>query len=203
MTSFEKRSAGWVVNADAIEAGTQSTEARLSALKEGVDTISVKKLWDDRAASSRKAFWGSVGILAIFLVIFPLVGFFKLDEILEMLRHIGDAATTGLPPDANATQLTVATISRLVVITVPLALYFWIIKLLVRFNLHSLALMEDARQRHTMMDTYFHLIGERAATIEDRALILNALFRPTPGQGSDAVEPPFTDIVSKAMPKIS
>lgn len=188
---------------DVIEASTRKHDelsSRIDALSEGVATLSVKTLWDQRARNSSLAFWLSASVLLLLLIVIPSIAMYNLDEVLQILRHIGEAATVGLPSDASPTALTVATISRLVVITVPLAMYFWVIKLVVRFNQHSLALMEDARQRHTMLDTYFHLIDKQAASTEDRALVLAALFRPTPGQGSDAVEPPtFIDLVQKGM----
>jgi hypothetical protein len=81
-----------------------------------------------------------------------------------------------------------------------LALYFWLIKLVVRFNMRSMLLMDDARQRATMLETYYRMIEKGAATNEDRALVLQALMRPAPGHGPDSVEPPnFTDVIEKAM----
>ncbi|MER9757562.1 DUF6161 domain-containing protein [Mesorhizobium sp. M0166] len=98
--------------------------------------------------------------------------------------------------------MTVATVSRLVVVTIPLALYFWLIRLVVRFNMRSMLLMDDARQRATIIETYYKMIEQQAATKEDRALILQALCRPPPGHGSDSIEPPnFTEVIDKAIGK--
>lgn len=169
-----------------------------SVITEKVLGAETKKLWQDRDKENWAAFIVSACILAIFLIVLPIVSFYNLDFILATLKHIGDAATEGIPKDATATQLTVATISRLVVITFPLVLYVWIIRLIVRFNSRSLLLHDDARQRQTMMDTYFMLIERQAATPEERGLILNALFRPAPGYGADNVDPPnFTDLIGK------
>ncbi len=69
-----------------------------------------------RPAALRSGFRAAV--LAILLVVIPGSAMAKLDSVLAVLRHIGEAATVGLPSDASPTALTVATISRLVVITV-------------------------------------------------------------------------------------
>lgn len=189
-----------------IEAALEKTDNNIksfgTAVREELKIDNTKRLWQRRAWFSTISFWVSAGMIALALAYPPFLAYSHLDKVIETLRHIGDAATQGLPPDATAAQLTAATISRLVVITIPLALYLWGVKLLVRFNARSLMLMDDARQRGTMMDTYFHLIERDAATKEDRALILNALFRPAPGHGSDNVEPPnFTELLDKAMGK--
>ncbi|WLR92926.1 DUF6161 domain-containing protein [Shinella zoogloeoides] len=202
MASLDERAKGWEDRADAVEKQAKETEALAAKIDENLGTLSVKRLWDARAKTSNRAFWISAGLIAIFLLVLPGLALFNLDTVLSALKHIGDVATADLPANASTVQQTVSAVSRLVIITVPLALYFWIVRLLVRFNLHSLALMEDARQRHTMMDTYFHLIGRQAAVREDRALILNALFRPTPGHNSDSVDPPnFTELLDKAIGK--
>jgi len=61
-----------------------------------------------------------------------------------------------------------------------------------------MVLMDDARQRHTTMDTYFHLIESNGATTEERGLMLNALFRPLAGHGQDNVDPPnFIELMGK------
>ena len=81
----------------------------------------------------------------------------------------------------------------------PLGLYFWLVRIVVRFNMRSLLLMDDARQRATMMETYYRLIEKEAATKEERALVFQALMRPPPGHGPDTVEPPnFTEVIGKA-----
>jgi hypothetical protein len=177
-------------------------DAFTQAIEERFRIGATRKLWNSRAIRNGIAFAISAGLLTIFLLVIPVCALLHLDSVIVGLRHIGDVTIQGLPDNMSPAQLTVVTISRLVVITVPLALYFWVIRLIVRFNMRSLALMDDAQQRKTMMETYFHLIEQNAAVREDRALILNALFRPGPGQVADNVDPPnFVDLVEKAMAK--
>ncbi len=172
-----------------------------AALIEEARGAETKKLWADRESSSWWALVLSSAVLGGLLLGVPLIGFLQLDVVIGTLKHIGDAATEGIPSDASGTVLTVATISRLVVITFPLVLYLWVVRLIVRFNTRSLVLLDDARQRQTMMETYFMLIEHGAASPEERGLILNALFRPAPGQGADNVDPPnFTEFLGKVVP---
>ncbi len=200
--------------------------AKLEALKEGVGTLSVNILWDKRAKTSAAYFWGSGAILVLMLLILPGFALYHLDDVVKFFRHLTDELTRNLGHSANGAQgignptsqaagavqndlntlseISLATIalSRLVLITLPIVFYFWMVRLVVRFNSRSLLLLDDAQQRHTMMDTYFHLIERETASKEDRALILAALFRPTPGQGPDNVDPPnFTELLQKGMAK--
>lgn len=175
-----------------------SVQAFAKAVREELKIDTTKKLWDQRAINSTWAFWLSAITIAVTIFYPPYWAFHHLDDVISILRKIGDAAVQGLPADASAAQLTAATISRLVVISAPLALYFWAIKLMIRFNTRSMILMDDARQRQTTMDTYFHLVEKDKATPEERGLMLNALFKPLPGQGQENVEPPsFLDLTKR------
>lgn len=186
---------------DALRLELQSTAAQVSALTEKVATKSAQKLWEERASRSRWMYGISFGFLVLLLVGLPTVALVNLDTTLDILRHVGDATMQGLPANPTDGQLTIAAIGKLVVVTLPIAFYIWLLRLIVRFNTRSMVLWDDARQRETMMDTYFHLIEKQAAQKEDRALILAALFRPAPGHGPDNVDPPsFTDLMEK-LPK--
>lgn len=186
------------VLAKAIDATEGQVDAFASSVREELKIDTTKNLWKNRAFWSATSFWVSAVVVAFAILAPPLWALTHIEAVLALLKRIGDAATQGLPTDATAAQLTAATISRLVVISAPLGLYFWAIKLLVRFNTRSMVLMDDARQRHTTMDTYFHMIERNGATTEERGLMLNALFRPLPGQGQENVEPPnFMELVKR------
>lgn len=191
-----------MVNLEArVDASRINIEAFKTAVLEEVRGRETRKLWSNRDTEAWNAFKVSAALLFALLVGIPLIGLWQLDWILSMLRHIGEATTEGIPKTESGTLVTVATISRLFVITFPLVLYLWVVRLVVRFNARSLSLHDDARQRQTMLDTYFILLEREAATTEERGLILNALFRPGPGQGADNLEPPtFTDFIGKANP---
>lgn len=180
----------------------QNVKSFAKAVREELQIDSTKRLWKNRAWWSTISFSASAILIVVAIAAPILAAYFSTDWIVAWLRHVGEAASAGLPESATNAQLATATISRLVIITIPIALYFWAVKLLVRFNNRSLMLMDDARQRETMMDVYFHLIEKNGATPEERALVLNALFRPAPGQGVDNIEPPnFVDLLSKGTSK--
>lgn len=198
-TTFSEVLAQSRANAESVLISQENIKRHADAVREELRIDTTKKLWQNRALWSAVSFWLSAAAI-LFAFAAPIgAAYFNLDAILTGLRHIGDAATQGLPIEATNAQLLTATISRLAVITVPLAIYFWAVKLLVRFNARSMMLMDDARQRRTMMDVYVHLIENNGATQEERALVLNALFRPAPGHGPENVDPPnFTDLLNKA-----
>ena len=132
----------------------------------------------------------------------PIAAVYESTTILQFAKQFADAATVDVGDNPGAVAMAVSVISRLVVIAVPLALYFWLIRLVGRFNMRSMLLMDDARQRATMLETYYKMIERSAATVKDRALVLQALMRPAPGHGPDTVEPPnFTEVIDKAMDK--
>ncbi|MEI9410945.1 DUF6161 domain-containing protein [Mesorhizobium sp. Ld1326N3] len=190
-----------------IEAKTQDAQDKLDSFLDAARARTayqhIVKYWDDRANASWWALVLSSLVLAVLLVALPAFAVYENDVVVTLLKHLTDATSVPVgTTEPNAVVLTVATVSRLVVITIPLALYFWLIKLVVRFNMRSMLLMDDARQRSTIIETYYKMIEQQAATKEDRAMILQALCRPPPGHGGDSVDPPsLTDVVEKAVGK--
>ncbi|OWQ98242.1 hypothetical protein CDQ91_06920 [Sphingopyxis witflariensis] len=63
-----------------------------------------------------------------------------------------------------------------------LTVIFWTARVLLRNYLTERRLEGDAEERRIMTQTYLALISEGAADNEDRLIILNALFRPSPDQ---------------------
>lgn len=101
----------------------------------------------------------------------------------------------------NPVTLTLVLLNRLVLLLFPVAMVIWAIRILVRFNLRSLLLMDDARQRMTMLDTYLFMLSRSAADTSDRGAVLEALFRRPPGHGADTVNPPdFVDLLNVRAP---
>lgn len=189
-----------------IDRNIQQLRADLDAQVARFGTEAARKLWGEREKQSRFSLIASS--IAIFcLIASPILGAICFTpEVLHYLAQI--VAASSLPttdangqvlPAPNDTQITIAAIGRLVIVTVPVFLYIWAIRLVVRFNSRSLMLLDDARLRLTMLDTFFHLIEKEGAVKEDRALVLNALFRPGPGHGDNVDPPNFTELVTKAM----
>lgn len=173
-------------------------QAFISALTEKGNFAAIRSDWQSRAKSANAAFILSSIVLAGFLLFIPIWAIWENAAVLDFFQRLAEAASIQIGPDAPATAIVTASLSRLVIITVPLGLYFWLIRIVVRFNMRSLLLMDDARQRATMMETYYRLIEKEAASKEERALVIQALMRPPPGHGPDTVEPPnFTDVLGK------
>jgi hypothetical protein len=59
------------------------------------------------------------------------------------------------------------------------SLLLWTERILVKLYLSEHHLAIDARERETMAQTYLALTADKAATDEDRVVVLSALFRPT------------------------
>jgi hypothetical protein len=82
-------------------------------------------------------------------------------------------------------------IAGLAVITVPALLYAWLLKNVSRIFIQNLNLADDAAHRRSLALTYMGLLQDEKhpASDQDRAIILNALFRPIPPQTADEGPP--------------
>lgn len=87
------------------------------------------------------------------------------------------------PPEGRAIALSTYVVVTAALGTV-LTVLFWTARVLVRHYLTERRLEGDADERCVMTKTYLALISEGAAEDEDRLVILNALFRPSPDQPS-------------------
>lgn len=82
-------------------------------------------------------------------------------------------------------------IAGLAAITVPALLYAWLLKNVSRIFIQNLNLADDAAHRRSLALTYMGLLQDEKhpASDQDRAIILNALFRPIPPQTADEGPP--------------
>ena len=163
---------------DKFGAADLKAHAFMDAVRAKANFDDLKIHWINRANSAWWALNSSWAVLVMLLVVIPIAAVYKSATILQFARQITDAATVAIGNDPSAVAIVVSIFSRLVVITVPLVLYFWLIRLVVRFNMRSMLLMDDARQRATTLETYYKMIERSAATVDDRALVLKALVRP-------------------------
>jgi hypothetical protein len=81
--------------------------------------------------------------------------------------------------------------SGLAAISVPALFYAWLLKNISRVFIQNLNLADDAAHRRSLALTYMGLLRDERhpATEQDRAIILNALFRPIPPQNIDEGPP--------------
>lgn len=167
-----------------------------TSIVEALKLDTARRLWGDRAKDASVAFWCSGAALLVMLIGFPALAIWEADVVFAFLRTMGSTVFADLPV-AGETVAAISLVSRLILITLPIALYIWLIRIMVRFNMRSLLLMDDAAQRKTMLDTYLHLVEQDATVKAERPLILEALFRRTPGHGADSIEPPNLSEVMK------
>lgn len=167
-----------------------------ASIVEALKLDTARRLWGDRAKDAAVAFWCSGAALLVMLIGVPALAIWEADAVFAFLRTMGSTVFADLPV-AGETVAAISLVSRLILITLPIALYIWLIRIMVRFNMRSLLLMDDAAQRKTMLDTYLHLVEQDATVKAERPLILEALFRRTPGHGADSIEPPNLSEVMK------
>jgi hypothetical protein len=85
-------------------------------------------------------------------------------------------------------------------VSVPAVLYLWVLKNISRIFQQRLMLADDAGHRRLLTMTYLGLAKEPRLSItdNDRALILNALFRPIPPHAGDDGPPAgLLDLIKK------
>jgi hypothetical protein len=178
----------------------ENLEAFKKAAQERAGQTQSRQHWSRRIRINSIGFAVSAGLLLFFLAIVPVFGFIFSSHVLQFMKAVSSEISSELGSAPNAAQVTMAAVNRVVLIGAPVALYFWLIRILVRYNAMTLAMMDDAHQRRTMIDTYIHLIEHQFAKTEDRAILLNAIFRPSPGQQNDVDPPSFVDLVDRLKP---
>lgn len=178
-----------------VESMTTHHDALMKSLEERLRLNEARKLWGSSANSAAWSFYISGVVLILMLAAVPTSVFIWHNEIIAFLKTLEAVMIKGAAGN-NSVAGAVSAIGRLFILTAPLGFIVWMIRILVRYNTRSLLLMDDAKQRVTMLNTYLYLIEQDAAVKQDRGAILEALFRRAPGHGGDTVEPPhFTDLL--------
>lgn len=110
-------------------------------------------------------------------------------------------------PDLNATINTTAGFPAGLLVgaatsALALTILFWATRIAVRMMLSHVVQWSDAKERAVMTETYLSLTSEKAASDEDRKLILGALFRTGSIQVSiedSAPETSISGLISKVL----
>lgn len=176
MQALEEQS---VARLDELRGFQNDMEARLKSLHDlyhkQIQTEAAAKYWEDK--SNRSAFIGWFSFLAFgALVALPLyLGWSHFSDIESWLVKL-TAAT------ADKFSLT-----PIVAISIPFLAYGWILRHLSRVFIQNLALADDASYRRLMTMTFLGLNKDpnSGVTEAERAIILNALFRPAPPNSTD------------------
>ncbi|KAA1181200.1 hypothetical protein FP026_12810 [Rhizobium tropici] len=126
--------------------------------------------------------WQKVASTANRYAFFALVAFVVLLAAPALLIALEWSAVSGYID--HVLDITKGTISvaSLVVFTVPVLAYGWLLKHVSRIFAQNLLIASDAEHRRVMAITFLGLAKRKSVGIaeQDRALILNALFRPAP-----------------------
>lgn len=135
--------------------------------------------WRKVQDSKRKAWriWlGAFGVLAVAPIVLAIL---YSDKLVEFVAHITASGNGGI------------SLGGVAAITVPALFYAWLLKNISRLFVQSLTLAEDAAHRRALALTYLGLSKNPKLSIseQERALVLNALFRPLPSHGGDEGPP--------------
>lgn len=151
-------------------------------LIENLEELFRKKIPVEEAAT----YWSNASLLksrqwTVWLTVFVLLTLLPLGLIIFFWNTVADAVVRITSTNGNIALGGVAAI------TVPALLYGWLLKNVSRMFVQSLMLAEDAAHRRLLTMTYLGLAKEPQLHITDneRAIILNALFRPMPPYTSD------------------
>jgi len=142
-------------------------------------------LWDGLAKRSKKSMWifGGISVAMLFVgILFLILGRNWIMSFITSLPETGEATDE---PAFLSLQ-----ISRIVVMTIPLLLYIWGLKIAVRMFIRSMALFDDATQRKTILDSYFFLTEKGRIDKDAQPIVIGAVCRPVPGHGTDGFELP-------------
>lgn len=180
-----------------IEAARKRLHDFENTIREELRLDRARLTWGTRFKEAQTSFRATCVVLALYLIVTIFVAVAFGSSIVAAINKFDfNAFLTG-----GSVGTTVAHhLGRLLVFSVPVIVYLWTLKVVVRFFMRSMLLMDDARQRETMLNTYFLLSEKGRADERDRPLILWALFRQTPGHGPDGIEPPdFTEVINAGM----
>ena len=140
--------------------------------------------WDLRARSGKRIAWGwLVGFVVAALAIFGLVIQFG-PGLLTLLK------------DKNE-QISLAAVPLLLAALIPL---LWVLRHMARMFADNIADARDAAQRAALTSTYLALSTQEEVDFskEERAIITQALFRPSPAQPTeDGVPLPLLELLKR------
>ncbi|SDR30733.1 hypothetical protein [Pseudovibrio sp. Tun.PSC04-5.I4] len=168
-------------------------------VKESAKLEKARLQWKSKRNGHCWSFWLSLTVLLFALICIPYQAIASHAEIINFVAKVSNLFAQSLNPIANSSSSQeislgvelIRQVGKLFFLTVPLVIYFWICRLVVRYVLRSLVLMDDASQRRVVLDTYLNLISEGVAKEDDRQLLLQAIFAPLPGHGEARIDLPI------------
>lgn len=135
--------------------------------------------WEKIASDKARVWKGWLVLFAIAVLTPLLLAWFHWEALMGTLTKLTSTGNGGF------------SIAGLAAVSVPALFYAWLLKNISRVFIQNLNLADDAYHRRSLALTYMGLLQDKAhpATDAERAIILNALFRPIPPQTSDEGPP--------------
>lgn len=158
--------------------GAKHIESAKEEFKASFVLETAMRLWKIKAAQHTKFFY--IGAAVFVLAILLPVGF-----LFANWNGLTAEFAKLVPQDQPFA------IGSLILVTIPTLGYAWILRLISRFTLQNMILADDASQRRVLANTFIRLVGQGDIDEkQDRAIMLNALFRPIPGAKEQDIQPP-------------
>jgi len=131
--------------------------------------------WKGVAQTASRYAVGALILFVIMLLIPTIVVWRNWTEVSGYIDHVIELTKGSL------------SIASLVIFTVPVLAYGWLLKHVSRVYTQNLAVAADAEHRRVMAITFLGLAKRKSVGVseQDRALVLNALFRPSPTSTQD------------------
>ncbi|MCW2274783.1 hypothetical protein GJ654_19140 [Rhodoblastus acidophilus] len=170
-----------------IETSTQKVIAIKALAHESSSLESAANIWKSKVIKHYFVFILGIIALSVLSVGFAWAVLWNIDAIIS---HLPKKTDGDIPYGALAIMI------------IPLLACLWVLRIAGLWITNAQTLAEDSEQRRAMLDTYFALVADENAKMEqsDRILILNAIFRPLPGHQTEDVAPPsLLDLASDAM----
>src|SRR3546814_1626630 len=129
----------------------------------------------------------------IFLTIFSLGAY----QVLRLAISNWDSIYLLISRNKDG-EINLSSVGILALLALPV---YWLLRIFSRMLLDNFVLWQDAGAKSTMLNTYLALVGNPNANIrpEDRTMILQAAFRPPPGQNDDSRSEEHTSELQSLM----
>ena len=177
-----------------LTAFVEETKAGLASLHElyhkQMQTEAAATYWEKKSNLHRNIGWSALAMFVVLILVPFTAGVVYFEAIRAFLVEL-TAAT------ADKFSLT-----PIVALSIPVLGYGWLLRHISRLFIQNLTLADDASYRRVMSMTFLGLSKDPASGISDaeRAIILNALFRPAPPNSQD--EGPPSGLLDMLKPKL-
>lgn len=99
--------------------------------------------------------------------------------------------TIDISNSSNTFQNILAVVSKIAFISIPILFYVWLVRLVVRYTLRSMVLMDDAKRRAVYLEMFFKAKHEEEGEVLQTKLF-DALTAPMPGHQEVAADAPIS-----------